>query len=188
MAMLMSGWANGGGWCSPPSQSRVFEQFIKLLKSIQARGDLIHLPHCLYQMSTEGEGGAPKEWEIGIEGGWVGELTKMWKNNQHHTTIGRHAVKAAFFFQSLPFISIPALHNWFLIRCVLSEVLLILPDNHMSGLHHRKTRCKTLRLPGFFTTTLACNTQYFFCWLINSKTNTCLWKLIFALIKVDKTL
>lgn len=58
-------------------------------------------------MRTEGEGAALKEWEMGGEGGWVGVLTKRWKNKRH-TTVGGHEVKVSFLE---PFIFILGLHN-----------------------------------------------------------------------------
>lgn len=78
----------------------------------------------------------------------VGGGTKMWKNNQRHTPIGRHEGKVAF-LEHLPLIFIPERHNWFLMRCLLSEVLLILPDSHLWVLRRRQTKRHTnLRLPG----------------------------------------
>lgn len=130
----------GGCLLQPPSQSRAFEQFIKLLKSIQAGGDLINLSQCLHQMSTGGGGGGGAQK--------VGGGTKMWKNNQRHTPIGRHEGKVAF-LEHLPLIFIPERRNWFLMRCLLSEVLLILPDSHLWVLRRRQTKRHTnLRLPG----------------------------------------
>lgn len=78
----------------------------------------------------------------------VGGGTKMWKNNQRHTPIGRHEGKVAF-LEHLPLIFIPERRNWFLMRCLLSEVLLILPDSHLWVLRRRQTKRHTnLRLPG----------------------------------------
>lgn len=145
------GGKEGGLCCSPPSQSRAFEQFIKLLKSIQAGGRFNKSLPLSPSDERGGEGDVLRK--SGVGGGmgrrWV---TKMWKNNQRHTPIGRHQGKVAFFFfflKHLPLIFIPEQHNWFLMRCLLSEVPLILPDSHFWALHCRQTKRHTnLRLPG----------------------------------------